>query len=222
MPKQFFTHFYIVGQCSAIGIFYLAGEVPFLSTSQWLLFIHLCRRTYECWYVHRFLSQSKMHFLGYLLGIGHYTILPLVFVGRTSQSVPLTIHALCCAVNLWLQYEQYMHHKILAALRPFDHQQHSEAYRIPPRHRWFQWSLSPHYLAEILLYASWAVMLSFQPARPLDWSWSGAFSAPLMRRIDLFARQRQWFLFFWVMTNLSVSALNNRDWYSKKRPELSR
>jgi hypothetical protein len=167
-----------------------------------------------------------MHLAGYLLGIGHYGILPLVFVGRTPGSAPFSIDILCCMGNIWMQYEQHMHHKILADLRPFDpapKDQHA-TYELPPKQRWFRWSLSPHYLAEILLYASWAVMLTFQPARPLEMSLLNRLPlAPsLFRTLELLSTQRHWFLFFWVMINLSVSSLNNRDWYHQRFPELSR
>ena len=227
LPKRCFAHFYILGMLSAAWSFYLAGEVHLLLSSQWLLFAHLFRRLYECWYIHQFQPQSKMHLAGYLLGIGHYGILPLVFVGRIRGSVPLAIDVVCCLGNVWIQYEQHVHHKILANLRTLrTHAKDHVSYQLPPKQKWFHWSLSPHYLAEILLYFSWAVLLSFQPARPVDvsqWStflpWTTATNSGVL---NFFATQRHWFLFFWVMTNLSVSSLNNRDWYFRKCPELAR
>jgi hypothetical protein len=33
---------------------------------------------------------------------------------------------------------------------------------LPPKQRWFRWILCPHYLAEILLYVTWAVMMECQ------------------------------------------------------------
>ena len=224
IPKRCFAHFYVLGLLSAASIFSLSREVHFLLSSQWLLFAHLFRRVYECWYIHQFRPQSKMHLAGYLLGIGHYGILPLVFVGRIRGSVPFAIEVICCLANLWMQYEQHMHHKILANLRPSSSPAKDPvSYRLPPKQRWFRWSLSPHYLAEIILYLSWAVLLSFQPARPVDISQLSTFLPWATRSgvLEFLATQRHWFLFFWVMTNLSVSSLTNRDWYFQKFPELS-
>lgn len=225
VPKRYFGHFYVVGLLSAAGVFYLAGEVQWLSSSQLLLFAHLSRRAYECWYIHRFQPHGTMHFAGYLLGVGHYGILPLVFVGRSRGSVPFALNALCCTGNLWVQYEQHMHHKILAGLRPIGSAAKNQdtAYRLPPKQRWFRWSLSPHYLAEIILYASWAILLSCEPSWSIELSRWYSFHLPAgsVRALELLATQRHWFLFLWVLTNLSVSSLNNRDWYRQKCPGLS-
>jgi hypothetical protein len=226
LPKRYFAHFYVTGLLSATWIFYLMGEIQFLLSSQWLLFAHLCRRVYECWYIHQFRPQSKMHLAGYVLGIGHYGILPLVFVGRIRGSVPFAIEVVCCLGNLWMQYEQHMHHRILANLRPLSaHANDHVSYKLPPKQRWFRWSLSPHYLAEILLYFSWAVLLSFQAAQPVDMSqWSPIFPwipATTLRALEFLGTQCHWFLFFWVLTNLSVSSLTNHDWYFQKCSALS-
>jgi hypothetical protein len=95
IQKKFFLHFYVCGLLS-FAVFYLLGasfaaptmdRTPSLShsTTLVLLGIHLSRRLYECLHVHRWTPQSKVHLAGYLLGILHYILLPIVF---TSVPVP--------------------------------------------------------------------------------------------------------------------------------------
>ncbi len=96
-----------------------------------LLLIHLARRCRECLFVHEWRPSSKMHIAGFLLGVGHYILLPLVFVdskrvcNNTSKSDKSTsssktdwmIAAIGILTCLAAQYQQYRHHVYLAELR---------------------------------------------------------------------------------------------------------
>ena len=112
-----------------------------------LLLTHLSRRCWECKYVHRYSKHAKMHIAGYVLGVLHYTMLPMVvFYPRLSlslidesQSHPNQCHVSLddtstlswvtmkrwIKIKVWMgvilciigQKEQYQHHVILANLR---------------------------------------------------------------------------------------------------------
>lgn len=227
IPKRYFTHFYIVGIGSFVLFRYYFADTALepLPWTQLSLLLHLTRRLYECIRVHRFRPTSQMHIAGYLLGLGHYIILPVVFLGRQAPHSKGNLFSLLCYVcNFWMQYEQHVHHQILANLRRRATEGHSSTYSLPPHQRWFQWSLCPHYLAEILIYASWSMLLTQektvpfnQPLESTRWSNRSVLSSNLLLRLST---QRHWFLFLWVSTNLTVSALNNRDWYRKRYPQL--
>ena len=154
-------------------------------------------------------------------------------------------------VNLWLQYEQHKHHVILADIRRvagttkkrnhddddddddctrLQNQHHS----LPPHRRWFRYVLSPHYLAEILLYLSFAIILETAVVHSdlvCTNNSSSSSSISSNKNIDkknvsffLFGRillsigrrYRHWMLFVWVATNLTVSALNSYEWYHSR------
>ena len=92
-----------------------------------------------------------------------------------------TIILAMSALNIWLQYEQHMHHVILADIRrvPFFEKKvvdetkagcynislhQNRHYSRPPYKRWFRYVLAPHYLAEISLYLSFAIILEMAPS----------------------------------------------------------
>jgi hypothetical protein len=159
-----------------------------------------------------------MHLAGYCLGMGHYLVLPLVLAGRPQPnrvSSPLSL-AIGLA-NLGFQYEQNKHHVILGQLR--GNGVSAPLYPLPPQKRWFHWVLCPHYLAEILLYLSWAVLLQLEIATidiPTTTTTTGWESLLLHA-----SHYRHWFLFLWVTTNLAVASRNNYDWYKSRFPNLS-
>ena len=235
-----------------------------------LLTIHLARRSYECIYIQQHRKESsKMQFAGYLLGLWHYTVLPLVFwdidamyntlvpdsnIGIEDEqclaqktSYPATkitttmklFFLLMIIINIWLQFEQHLHHTILADIRRAalvtktintdtqeqDNHNLRQCYSLPPHRRWFRYVLCPHYLAEILIYLSFAIILESAAATTVQnhllcksmngnnfeyfFSFERMISSFLMGR-----RRRHWSLFIWVLTNLTISAMNNRDWYN--------
>lgn len=211
VPKRYFGHFYIFGIVSFFLSCRINNSSWTLAPAQILLLLHLLRRLYECHYVHQFRPTSHMHLEGYLLGVGHYAILPLVFIMRPSaDGTYLTFpSAAFCSFNLWMQYEQFVHHHILARIR--GHSNKRPTYVLPPRERWFQSVLCPHYLAEILIYISWAFLLSSQGTDPAVSF--GKASSTWNAILKIGFEYRHWFLFVWVAINLTVSALRNRDWY---------
>lgn len=236
-----------------------------------LLVIHVCRRAYECLYIQQYSDDSsKMHIAGYTLGVGYYLVLPLVFwdIDVTYSSAVLdgnsyshdenhsfgfnsimTILIVGMSVlNLWLQYEQHMHHIILADIRrilvvedvkKFDDTTNDDCkhtlpkhqnYSLPPYRRWFRFVLSPHYLAEILLYLSFALILEMAPSMFQNSSicvntgrhsheHSKSLGETIIYCVFAARRYRHWMLFLWVATNLTVSAMNNYDWYQSRFKE---
>jgi 3-oxo-5-alpha-steroid 4-dehydrogenase 3 len=242
IQKKFFLHFYGCGLLS-FAVLYLGASFaaptmdqnPSLShsTTLVLLVIHLSRRFYECVYVHRWTSQSKMHLAGYLVGIMHYILLPFVFVSvpcsqvavsslhvRDSESSSsrnwiITAASLFC---LWAQYQQYRHHCLLARLRSPNNDNNTlksksdakskTVYSLPVG-GWFRFVTCPHYLAEILIYFAFAILLEMQMQMQIH-------------RDDTHyvhtRRFRHFFLLAWVATNLTVSALTNHNWYTKHFP----
>lgn len=245
VSKQYFVHFYIVGLASNVAVFvYLqnnsyasstgrrenGGKLPTLSAvAHALLLVHLVRRCYESQFIQKPSKMSKMHILGYLLGIGHYMVLPLVFFSFECTDLSTTSHEAwrlnmswrlllwsIAIFNLILQREQYEHHCILASLRrQKEKSSMSVLYSVPPKERWFSRILCPHYLAEILIYATWTLLLE------LGRRGQSTSSGTNDNIIIMAAQRRHWFLLLWVATNLAVSSRNNLDWYRSKYPNAS-
>ena len=212
VPKSWFLHFYLVGFIVTLLVLTITVEQstmfymyePTKSTLRWtltqiLLLLHLLRRCYECYYVHQY-DSSRMHLVGYSIGLLHYSILPWNFLRHLPQrdtfdstSVPTItttttsgfriVLAVCLG---WLgQYQQYRHHVLLAHLRTT--KTTDDRYSIP-HGGWFQYVGCPHYLAEILIYVGFFL---------------------LMPSIQTFA------LLVWVISNLTVSAWNSHQWYCR-------
>jgi 3-oxo-5-alpha-steroid 4-dehydrogenase 3 len=209
ISKQRFLHFYLIGLLSLCIHFGLYSYPRTPSFPEITLAFHLARRSYECLFVHRYNETSKMHFLGYLLGISHYLVLPYVFVGRVSNYSSVFTCGLG-VMNLLFQYEQYQHHKILAQMR--SSKAIASSYTLPPARRWFRLILCPHYLAEILLYFTWAIIIQQQNEEV------EIKITRVKRIISLGVKYRHWFLFVWVLTNLTVSSFNNYEWYKTRFP----
>ena len=165
-------------------------------------------------------------------------------------------------INLWFQYEQSMHHVILANIRrkgpqrsvqeastasvirigtnntdTYTTKNNKQYYRLPPKTRWFRHVLCPHYLAEIMIYFTFAIIIELSMIRIIipnqiypsncfyHYLWNSKHipaSTILNDNLVVTAcfillswgrRYRHWALFFWVFVNLTVSARNNYDWY---------
>lgn len=253
VQKKFFLHFYVCGLLSFVVLCLVASfaaptmdRKPLLShaTTLVLLGLHLSRRLYECVYVHRWTPQSKMHLAGYLLGILHYMLLPMVFISvpcshwHNDQQVPISslhipdpesassqwILAVASLFCLWAQYQQYRHHCLLSRLRSPNMNNTSTltsstststsnaktkpVYSLPSG-GWFRFVTCPHYLAEILIYLAFAILLEMQMQVRRDHAHHHHHSTHRFRHI---------FLLGWVTSNLTVSALRNHDWYTTRFP----
>jgi hypothetical protein len=287
VPKQYFSHFYLVGQVSLWLVVAVTASVRLASTESlqdverassvhvadalppihvWLTALHLARRFYECRYVHQWTSGSKMSLAGYILGMVHYHLLPLVVVVPVRYSGGLERHSesnhhgstnsnlvtilIGITLNLLGQYEQYQHHVVLADLRRqwTPQVQHSEQvgpsstrigsdYNIPCT-RGFQWIACPHYLAEIVIYFSLAILIEttitsstmethsdvsnqsckfanregFLETVEQDGTVCRLVTYWLAVFLDWAKVYRHWWLFGWVGINLSISAWNTLEW----------
>ena len=214
IPKRYFAHFYMIGLLSFLTIYLVLDNSNPMSSAQSLAVVHLLRRFGECCLVHRSRSTSRMHLAGYFLGIGHYILLPFVFarrpIGKSSWlAVVLTVF------NLWMQFEQCQHHVLLAQLRVVN----GPSYSLPPAKRWFFFILCPHYLAEILIYFSWALLLQLQG----DVARNGGHQTdtPWNDFLHITTKHRHWLLFLWVATNLSISSRKNYVWYKSRSKNLT-
>jgi 3-oxo-5-alpha-steroid 4-dehydrogenase len=108
---------------------------------------------------------------------------------------------------LWGQYQQHRHHVLLANLRrnPQREQEGRNAnskdkppapYGLPTE-GWFRYVTCPHYLAEILVYASFAILLQQE---------------------QVVQGHRHFIVLIWVISNLTMSALINFTWYKDNLP----
>lgn len=141
------------------------------------------------------------------------------------------------------QAEQYRHHRILGDLRRggapkndngnVDGSDYSatSSYRIPIG-RCFKYVSCPHYLAEILIYAGFALLLHACPRAPyhdlrcnLSSSVFGQLSYGMQRSgtvhvaFNLALNLEEYkhiALLVWVVTNLSISAMRNHAWYQRR------
>jgi hypothetical protein len=171
-------------------------------TNTVLLFLHLTRRCYECVYVHEW--NGTMHIAGFFLGLLHYLLLPFIFLphvglpgavlaehdnvaedvcdkddsdGNVGSSLQMLWLFSGIALNIYAQYQQYVHHCILANCRTARNRKKREQnewnqdtnrkgaeyisssiYTVPEGN-WFMYVSCPHYLAEIMIYLSFVILL---------------------------------------------------------------
>lgn len=105
---------------------------------------------------------------------------------------------------LYGQYQQHRHHVLLAILRKPNLRSNSvnpskDGQYSLPTGGWFQFVTCPHYLAEILIYVSFAILLELE--KPI-----------------LYYGYRHYLVLTWVASNLTLSALINYQWYQKNLP----
>ncbi|CAI5466974.1 unnamed protein product [Closterium sp. Yama58-4] len=145
-----------------------------------------------------------MHVSAYLLGLCYYIAAPLslFLTGRSalppglSSPAAADVTSIAClvagaAVFAWGNLHQHRCHAILASLR----QGGKKGYFIP-QGDWFAHVSCPHYLAEIMIYFGLLVSLG---SRTLD-------STLLL-------------MFAWVVSNLTLSALETHQRYLAKFPD---
>ncbi len=143
---------------------------------------------------------------------------------------------------IWGQYEQYIHHTLLAELRKTRKQRE----RVPrsayiskyglPQGNWFRFVSSPHYLSEIIIYIGLLTLLRCSAMHKLqaikrEIKLPGSLSNHF-RNIDaegsfhsftlkiLMYHSSSGFkasaLMLWIVTNLSISAHRNHKWYQRE------
>jgi hypothetical protein len=248
IPKKYFLHFYLVGLGSTSAILIYVSCIHGTDLIQCLeyermfalglLLVHLIRRCYECIYVHAWTSNSTMHLFGYLLGLLHYVLLPLVFIPSsdlyyfqhtrvvegtnthdTSWKKRLVIALGALVLGLVGQYEQHLHHVILANLRKRAHQTtistqvsskssgetKGNHYAIPIG-RGFDYVSCPHYLAEICIYVSFYLLLGHNHTNGLQFE----------SIVELLQKHQATILLFWITVNLTISAQGSHQWYTRQ------
>jgi hypothetical protein len=187
VPKQWFLHFYVAGILSCCLTILNARH--FYHMCLLTVLLQVSRRSYECLYVHAWTPASRMHLCVYLVGLTHYLLLPFNWTIQEEPASPLL--SLCgCCLCLCAQYEQHMHHALLASQRVDSWKKgskHTYGY-ILPQGRWFHWIGSPQYLAEILIYIG--------------------FWMQLQNRSGML-------LLAWVASNQTLCALRTHAWYQK-------
>ena len=184
VPKSYFTHFYIVSSTVGSGVvgYCYRNEYPCLLAL--MLWVHSMRRLVECYCIHRF-SSSRMTIIVYLGGIGYYLVCNCsVLVASLSNSV-VRLSSSCTGLCFFcfgslLQF--YVHQQLASLRKPTD----DARYHIPQS--WvFTIVTSPHYVAEILVYAGVAVI--------------GKYHRLLLLNL------------LWVIINLACTAKKNHEWY---------
>ncbi|OQR81136.1 hypothetical protein ACHHYP_16752 [Achlya hypogyna] len=153
---------------------------------------HLFRRTMESWAITEF-GSSTMHASACLLGVGHYMLVSLSIVLDPSATSPieLTPFTIVCGVaGLGLFVVASVHQMrcnlVLAQLK------RAGGYSLPSGD-WFELTWSPLYLAEILIYASLALLTAG-------------------RHLSLV------YIALWVAVNQGISAERAAAWYKVTFP----
>lgn len=193
-----------------------------------LMEIQVLRRLYETEHVFHYSPSARMHIVGYLTGLFYYTAAPIslassclpeatdylqgqiaefIVKGRartpdlvidySSLLKPLLKLGWCqwigAVIFIWGSLHQIRCHAILGSLR--EHKD-SDEYVIPCGD-WFSRVSCPHYLAELVIYLG--VLIA-----------SGGSDISV------------WFLFIFVITNLSFAAVQTHRWYLQKFEDYPR
>lgn len=164
-----------------------------------LCLLQAARRLYESCYISTYSASARLHWATYLLGMLHYTFFPL----SVATEVPLTrfdsagaraalyvLAPLGLALFVVASAAQQRHHVLLAALRLRPAGAPPAQYSIP-RGGWFELVSCPHYLCEVLIYLSLALI-------------------PGGRMPAL------WLQFVWVAVNQVLTADRTHQWYLRK------
>ena len=188
-----------------------------------------------------------MHIAGYLVGAIHYMWLPMVFIrlpcepclramiGDRMPSAwysqytdgplwvedvrlpPLMWRLPPILLCLWAQYQQHVHHVILAnqgkpknstpttistTIKSAPTAPPPKKYSLPTG-GWFRYVTCPHFFAEILVYVSFAILLEQEK---------------FYQHQEVYGI-RHFIVLLWVASNLTMSAMINYAWYTKNLPK---
>ncbi|KAF9170983.1 hypothetical protein BGX21_007274 [Mortierella sp. AD011] len=179
--------------------------------------IQVVRRWYESWFVERPSPQATLHIGHYLIGITFYTAMaPAIWVDTYESWVKSTVlqnqtdqHQsqlplqtwIGFALFLWGSLHQYRCHVILANLRKPSSRgasagvQRQQEYKVPFGD-WFQYLVTPHYSAEMVIYLGLYLMVSSSLSLPIS------PTVPTML-----------YSLVWVIVNLGIVARETDQWY---------
>ncbi|KAF9955577.1 Steroid 5 alpha-reductase 3 [Mortierella alpina] len=178
--------------------------------------IHVHRRWYESWFIERPSPRATMHVGHYLIGITFYAAMaPCIWIDaydswiragdQRQDEASSRSWTLRCVLGLvlfiWGSWHQYKCHVILASLRPHPSQKTSaranekkelakQEYKVPFGD-WFEYMVTPHYTAEMVIYLGFYLM-----ATP-----------------TLFAPSTLLLAWIWVVVNLGIVARETDQWY---------
>eukprot|EP01039_Chlorochromonas_danica_P010141 gene10141-11224_t len=218
VPKKTFRHFYVLGSsASAVLLLWMyLRPYPVKTLAAVLFFLHCLRRLWECYYLTEF-GDSSMHVSGYLVGMVHYLLVPVtLLIAACEEKVSRTRHYLVLglrkkdekratvviALYLLATLLQFFSHRTLYYLKKrkikeekegSSGQQGSQQLYILPSGGGFDYCSCPHYLAEIGIYLSLT--------------------------IATYKCKTSYYLFLWVLANLSVVAYKQYSWYLEKFPD---
>ncbi|XP_042983881.1 polyprenol reductase 2-like isoform X3 [Carya illinoinensis] len=164
-----------------------------------LMEVQVLRRLVETIYVFNYSPSARMHILGYLTGLLGKNQMPAIEIHLWEFVNPLMKLGWCqwigAAIFCWGWIHQQRCHSILVSftisegsLR--DHTEQVDEYVIP-HGDWFEIVSSPHYLAEIVIYAGVVVA-------------SGGADLTI------------WLLFAFAVANLVFAAAETHRWYLRK------
>jgi hypothetical protein len=177
LPKQHFTYFYMVGVVVSIAL------LPFQGLQDWLLLAHLTRRMGET-IVWSYSASSRMHIIHGLVGISYYPILVLAFLLCTAH---FRFNPIATLAIVALNVGQHYLHRLL-----YESRQKGEYFPLGDMFPEFRYTLCPHYLVEICIYALFAHLSGWSTLMLLNLAF--------------------------VSANLYISAQSTRHWYLQQFP----
>mgnify|MGYP003362287092 CR=1 FL=1 len=173
VPKAWFSHFYILS--TGLSIITCLSFPRYVLP--WLILLHSLRRLYETLYVNKYTSKSRMNWTHYAVGIWFYSVLHIIMLIKLYENkLEKTLNVPAFVVMAIASWDQYMNHKVLSKLVKYS----------LPKQRLFTVVSSPHYMDELLIYASYV---------PYNWEFI--------------------WLVVWIFASLSVSALETQKYYKR-------
>ena len=157
VPKRLFTHLYGFGICMSLisytSLYVCFGAVDPSHQALMLLWsMHLMRRLMECIFITEF-GTSRMHVCGFLVGLLHYTLVPLTLFNMGSVSLTASFWKPIVAMPLFIlsSAAQFFSHRHLYHLK------RRGKYSLPSSGLFCLVSC-PHYTAEIVIYSALAIL----------------------------------------------------------------
>jgi hypothetical protein len=201
--------FYCVGMASPIAFLFVdVAQLSFkLHPGHVALALMIAfqtgRRLFESFFVSSY-SPRRMHVVALLSGLAYYLFLPTAFIMPSQQFAVFEISPnqyflimIGTFLFVWSSYEQNKVHRDLAQLRIRhiqSHQSESGTKYFLPSGGWFRQVYSPHYMFEIVIYAS-LMVISFT-----IFGWN----------------VRPFLVVSFVTMNLTHAAIRTRQWYLMK------